>query len=44
MTQQIIDFAELQELKHQFSLLDEKLEQQRIVNEEIIKESMKEKL
>jgi len=44
MTQQIIDFAELQELKHQFSLLDEKLEKQRIVNEEIIKESMKEKL
>ena len=44
MTQQVIDFAELQELKHQFSLLDEKLEKQRIVNEEIIKESMKEKL
>lgn len=44
MTQQIIDFEELQELKHQFSLLDEKLEKQRIVNEEIIKESMKEKL
>lgn len=45
MTQQgIIDFAELQELKHQFGLLNEKLEKQRIVNEEIIKESMKEKL
>ncbi|MBE6276339.1 MAG: hypothetical protein E7096_08390 [Bacteroides sp.] len=44
MTQQVIDFAELQELKHQFSLLNEKLEKQRIVNEDIIKESMKEKL
>ena len=45
MTQQgIIDFAELQELKHQFGLLNEKLEKQRIVNEDIIKESMKEKL
>ncbi len=44
MTQQIVDFAEFKELKHQFSLLDEKLEKQRIINEEIIKESMKEKL
>ena len=31
-------------MKHQFGLLNEKLEKQRIVNEEIIKESMKEKL
>lgn len=44
MTQQVIDFAEFQELKHQFGLLNEKLEKQRIVNEEIIKESMKKNL
>ena len=44
MTQQNLDFEELQELKEQFSLLDMKLEKQRIINEEIIKESMKEKL
>ncbi len=45
MTQQeMIDFAEFQEMKHQFSLLDEKLEKQRIINEEMIQESMKEKL
>ena len=44
MTQQNLDFAELQELKEQFSLLDMKLEKQRIINEEIIQESMKEKL
>ena len=44
MTQQNLDFAELQELKNQFSLLNEKLEKQRIINEEMIQESMKEKL
>ena len=44
MTQQNLDFAELQELKEQFSLLDMKLEKQRIINEEMIQESMKEKL
>ena len=44
MTQQNLDFAELQELKNQFSLLNEKLEEQRIINEEMIQESMKEKL
>ena len=44
MTQQNLDFEELQDLKEQFSLLDMKLEKQRIINEEIIKESMKEKL
>ena len=44
MTQQNLDFAELQELKNQFSLLNEKLEKQRIINEELIQESMKEKL
>ena len=44
MTQQNVDFAELQELKEQFSLLDMKLEKQRIINEEMIQESMKEKL
>ena len=44
MTQQNLDFAELQELKEQFSLLDMKLEKQRIINEEMIQGSMKEKL
>lgn len=44
MTQQVIDFAEFQELKNQFSLLDKKLEKQRIINEALIKESMKRKL
>ena len=44
MTQQIIDSAELQELKAQFTLLDHKLDQQRIINEEILKDSMERKL
>ena len=44
MTQQNLDFTELQELKKQFNLLDMKLEKQRIINEEMIQESMKEKL
>lgn len=44
MTQQNLDFSELQELKNQFNLLDMKLEKQRIINEEMIQESMKEKL
>ena len=41
MTQQNLDF---EELKNQYSLLNEKLEKQRIINEEMIQESMKEKL
>ena len=44
MTQQNLDFTELQELKNQFNLLNMKLEKQRIINEEMIQESMKEKL
>ena len=44
MTQQNLDFEELQELKNQFSLLNEKFEKQRIINEEMIQESMKKKL
>ena len=44
MTQQNFDFEELQELKNQFDLLNMKLEKQRIINEEMLKESMKEKL
>ena len=44
MTQQIIDSAELQELKAQFTLLDHKLDKQRIINEEILKDSMTRKL
>ena len=44
MTQQNLDFEELKELKNQFNLLDVKLEKQRIINEEMIQESMKENL
>ena len=44
MTQQNLDFEELQELKNQFNLLNMKLEKQRIINEEMIQESMKKKL
>ena len=44
MTQQNLDFEELQELRNQFNLLNMKLEKQRIINEEMIQESMKEKL
>lgn len=39
-----IDFAELEELKIQFNLLNEKLEKQQIINENLIKESMKKKI
>lgn len=38
------DFAELQELKAKYDLLNEKLEQQTIINEKLISESMKQKL
>ena len=44
MTHQTIDLTELQELKAQFNLLDVKLDKQRIINEEILKESMNRKL
>ena len=39
-----IDFVELQELREQFNILSEKLEKQIIINETLIKESMKKKL
>lgn len=39
-----IDFAELQELKEQFKILNEKLEKQTIINETLIKESIRKKL
>ncbi|MEE1339116.1 MAG: hypothetical protein UHD04_09235, partial [Muribaculaceae bacterium] len=39
-----MDFAELEELKAQFNILNEKLEKQTIINEKLIKESMKQKL
>ena len=39
-----MDFAELEELKAQFDILNEKLERQTIINETLIKESMKQKL
>lgn len=39
-----MEFKELEELKQQFNLLDEKLEKQRIINEEIVGEAIKEKL
>ncbi len=38
------DFDELQELKVQFNLISEKLEKQAIINESLIKESMKRKI
>lgn len=38
------DFDELQELKVQFNLMSEKLEKQAIINESLIKESMKRKI
>ncbi len=39
-----MDLTELQELRKQFNLIDEKLDRQRIINEEILRESMKSKL
>lgn len=39
-----MDLSELQELRKQFNLIDEKLDKQRIINEEILSESMKSKL
>lgn len=44
MSEQIIDLNELQELKEQFKLMDAKLEKQRIINEKMLKKSMKENL
>ena len=44
MTHQTMDLTELQELKAQFNLLDMKLDKQRIINEEILRESMTSKL
>ena len=38
------DMKELQELREQFNLINEKLEKQAIINETLIKESMKENL
>ena len=44
MSEQIFDLNELQELKEQFKLMDAKLEKQRIINEMMLKKSMKENL
>lgn len=44
MTQREKDFKELEDLKQQFVLLDEKLDKQRIISEEIVGEAIKEKL
>lgn len=41
---QLIEMGELQELKEQFILLTEKLEKQKIINETLIKESMRRKI
>ena len=41
---QVIEMGELQELKEQFILLNEKLEKQKIINETLIKESMTQKI
>ena len=39
-----IDFAELQELKEQFNLINDKLENQEIINDYLMKESIKNKM
>lgn len=39
-----MDLTELQELRKQFNLIDEKLDRQHIINEELLRESMKSKL
>lgn len=44
MTQETIDLSELQHFKEQFRLIDEKLEKQRIINEDILRSSMEKKL
>ena len=44
MTQQIIESNELSELKDQFALMTTKLEKQKIINDELLKESMTTKL
>ena len=44
MSEQILDLKELQELKEQFKLMDAKLDKQRIINEKMLKKSMKENL
>lgn len=44
MTQREMDFGELEELKKQFGLLDEKLEKQRIISEDIVNGAIEEKL
>ena len=41
---QVVDMIELQELKDQFNLINEKLEKQIIINETLIKESMTQKI
>ena len=43
MNQQIVDMADLQELKSQFGLLNKKLEHQCIVTDELLQSSMKAK-
>lgn len=42
--EQLKDMEELQELKEQFNLIEEKLVKQQIINENLIKESMKKKI
>lgn len=44
MTQEVIDLSELQQMKEQFRLIDEKLDKQRIINEDILRSSMEKKL
>lgn len=42
--EQLKDMEELQKLKEQFNLIEEKLEKQQIINENLIKESMRRKI
>lgn len=39
-----MNFAELQELREQFKILNDKLEKQAIINDNLIQESIKNKL
>ena len=44
MKECVIEFKEFDELRKQFGLLEDKLDKQRIISEEIVKETIKEKL
>ncbi len=41
---QLVDYSEFQELRNQFNLLEDKLSKQKILNEQLLQDSMKNKL